>query len=254
MGVLLSFILPLAVLAYDIKILNGTARDSSGAVVYHEKHRIRQDEKGLALKIEVEYSRPDGTNFATMTSDFSKGPWLPETTFEDRRFGMKTVLRVLDDTVEFEEFKGGKSISKNVVPRTKGMVASQGFDNFIQMNRDVLARESVNFRFGVLGSRDFFGLTGYQIRSTTSEVEYGIRASHWLARIFAGELRVVYETPSRRLRSFQGLSNIASDAGKSQNVSITYQWEDEAPRIEATAKHADRGADLPVGAPPKATQ
>ena len=209
--------------------LTGVAKNRKGEVVYLEKHTIQSDSTGMNQFIRVEYSSPSGTVFATMTSDFTKSKNVPDTTFEDTRFNAKSTLKVNGNTVEFEEFRNSKSVSRRRVPLTESMVAGQGFDNFIRSNRDKLSSKPVQFKFGVIDRKDFYSLTGYKMRANSpEEAEFGIRASSWLVQLFAHELKVVYEAKRMRLKTFVGRSNIPDDSGKTQDVVIDYQWSDES--------------------------
>jgi hypothetical protein len=224
--VIMSCLFPSLLLA---ETLTGVAKNAKGETVYVEKHDIQIDESGLKKMIQVKYLKPDGTVFATMNSDFSKNKNVPNTIFEDSRFNTKTTLTVSGDNVVFEEFKNEKQIDKKVVPLKENMVASQGFDNFIKSNSEELGKKPLTFKFGVLDLKDFFSLTGYKKASSSADtVEYGIRASSWILRFFADELRVVYDPKDMRIKSFMGKSNILDDSMKSQNVTITYQWADNS--------------------------
>lgn len=213
---------------FPAEVLEGVAKNQRGEILYLEKHTVIRDEEGLNLHIQVEYSKPDGKLFARMTSDFSRSKTLPETTFEDLRFKSKSYIRLKDQDVEFQEIKNGKNVSRKTVPFNEAMVASQGFDNFIRMNFSRLETEPVKFKFGVLDHRDFFSLTGYRRPASNAEnVEFGIKSSSWIVRLFAGEINVNYDPKTKRLKSFRGRSNILDDGGKPQDVSITYLWKND---------------------------
>lgn len=218
----------LASIVSQAERLEGTAKNNKGDIVYFEKHTIETDQAGLNKFIRVEYSKADGSKFATMTSDFSESKMVPNTTFEDERIKTKSSMRLLNGEVQFEEFKDGKSISKKTIPLQDSMVAGQGFDNFIRINFDKLEAKSIEFEFGVLERQDFFSLTGYKKPSGASgDLEFGIKASSWLVRFFAEELKVSYDAKSKKLKSFAGRSNILDESGKSQDVVITYKWIDD---------------------------
>ena len=85
------------------EVLSGIAKNTQGNVVYTERHTVEMDESGLSKFIRVEYSKPDGAQFATMTSDFSKDLNVPNTTFEDKRFNIRATMRIVDGMVEFVE-------------------------------------------------------------------------------------------------------------------------------------------------------
>lgn len=228
MKLTLTLFLLLTPLFLQAEVILGTAKNQKGEVVYIEKHSIEKDNEGLNKFIRVEYTKPDGNKFATMISDFTKSKIVPETTFEDFRFKTKSSMKIADNKVEFEELKDGKSIAKNSVPLTENMVASQGFDNFIQLNFTVLDTKPIEFKFGVLDKRDFYSLTGYKVSSTDhKDLEYGIKASHWFVRFFAGELRIIYDSKNKKLKSFAGKSNILDDSGKAQDVVISYEWKEK---------------------------
>lgn len=167
MKALALFITLTSSLLLQAETLEGVAKDKTGKIVYLERHSIEKDESGLNKFIRVEYQRPDGTQFATMTSDFSKSKTLPETVFEDTRFKTTSVIRLAGGLVEFEELKDGKSISKKTIPFKESMVASQGFDNFIRLNFTNLDQKPIDFNFGVLESKDFYSLTGYRRPAST---------------------------------------------------------------------------------------
>ncbi|MBN8537157.1 MAG: hypothetical protein J0M15_08885 [Deltaproteobacteria bacterium] len=210
------------------EILQGIARNKMGEILFHEKHEVEKDDSGLNKFIRVEYTKPDGIEFATMTSDFSKSKTVPDTTFEDKRFKTKYTIRLSNGFVEFEEIKEFKSVSKKSIPFKDTMVASQGFDNFIRLNFALLETKSVEFNFGVLDSKAFYSLTGYRNPANSpEESEYGIRASNWFFRLFAGELKVVYDSKTKQLKSFAGRSNILDDLGKPQDVVISYRWQNK---------------------------
>lgn len=210
--------------AFAAEILTGVATNPKGEVVYLERHEVQKDASDLNRFIRVEYSTPEGSVFATMTSDFSNHKAVPDTVFEDKRFGSKTIIKVSDSKVKFEEFKNEKSLSKKEFKLTDSMVASQGFDNFIKMNSEKLLSRPVEFKFGVLEEKDFYTLVGYKKSASEDTSEFGIKANSWLLRLFASELTVVYDSKTKRLKSFSGRSNILDPSGKAQDVTIRYQW------------------------------
>lgn len=225
MRILISVLVLICPMLTLANVLEGVAKNQKGDVLYLEKHVVEKDADGLNKFIRVEYSKPDGTIFATMTSDFKGNKTVPETVFEDKRFKLKSVIRIADGDVVFEETKNDKDVSKKKVPLHESMVASQGFDNFIKLNFQKLEANPVEFKFGVIDKKDFFTLTGYKRPTEESQVvEFGIKASSWLIRLFASELRVIYDAKDKRLKSFIGKSNILDDAGNPQDVVIEYKW------------------------------
>jgi hypothetical protein len=221
---LILFMLMHSPLISKAEILKGVAQNKKDEILYYEKHEITKDSDGLNKFIKVEYSKPDGIVFAEMTSDFSKNKTVPDTVFKDQRFNTKNLVSVLNNSVEFKEYKNNELISEKTIPLNESMVVSQGFDNFILINRKKLDEEPVDFKFGLLEKKDFFSLTGYKKSKTETEVEYGIRSSSWFIRLFINELNVIYDLEKMRLKAFIGRSNVLNDSGKPQDVVIKYEW------------------------------
>lgn len=162
-----------------------------------------------------------------LTGDFSSSKTVPDTLFEDKRFNRKSSLRLSGKFIEFENSINEKIVSKKAISFNESMVASQGFDNFIRINFSKLKNESIEFKFGVLENQNFYPLKGYKRSATTSEVEFGIKASSWILGLFSSEIKVKYDSTTKRLKYFSGRSNILDDSGKSQDVTINYQWKTE---------------------------
>lgn len=221
------FLIALTPLMITAKTLEGAAKNHKGELLYIERHTIEKDENGLSKFIKVEYLKPNGSKFAIMTSDFSKNKTVPETLFEDLRFKSKSAIRLTNNSVIFEEVKNEKETFNKMFKLNDSMVASQGFDNFIKLNSTTLEKKPIEFKFGVIDTKDFYTLTGYKNSSKSEhEIEYRIHPSNWLARIFAGELKIVYDSKNMTIKTYAGRSNILDDQGNSQDVIIHYQWSD----------------------------
>lgn len=221
---LVSILLSDTVWAHELR---GLAMDKSGQrQFYTEQHIITLSDEGLNKKIETKYFRPDGSLFATMSSDFSQNYRVPNVIFEDLRFQKKEelVLQAGGGTAIFRTTVKGKSPEEKKYEVQKDMVAGQGFDNFVKMNFEKMSTKPVSFSFGVLSEMDFFSFAGYRKAETPDRVaRFGIRMKNLLFRLFSNELLLEYDRDSRRLISYRGLSNLLSDEGKSQEVFIKYE-------------------------------
>ncbi len=209
------------------QVLQGVAKNGKGDIVYLERHTVETDKEGLNRIIRVVYTKPEGTPFASMTSDFKNHKLIPDTRFEDSRFDVTRIASLSGNIVEFEEIRNRKIVEKRTFPLNDSMVVGQGFDNFVRQNFDKLEKQHIEFVFGVLDNKDFYSLTAYKKNSTSAEkLEYGLKASSWFLRLIAGEIRVTYDLKSMKLKSFQGRSNLVDDSGRPQDVYIIYNWMD----------------------------
>ena len=78
--------------SFALELQGVATKIGSDEVIYTEVHTITLNEKKLNQLIQTKYLKPDGTTFATMTSDFSKNLNIPEVQFEDYRFKKKDTM------------------------------------------------------------------------------------------------------------------------------------------------------------------
>lgn len=194
--------------------------------LYVEVHTITLNDKNLNQKIESEYKKLDGKVFARMSTDFSKNETLPTIEFEDFRFNKKESLRWDEDGkyVRFQIAQNGKVEKEKSFEVKQGMVAGQGFDNFVKINFQKLIEGIVPMSFGVLSQSDFYTFKGHEKGKADNGVtKFGIRLSNLIFRMFSDELLLEYDSQTKQILSYRGLSNLLSDQGKSQNVFIKYE-------------------------------
>jgi hypothetical protein len=206
--------------------LKGSATSLDGKTkIYTEVYTIELDDKGLSKKIETKYLRPDGTQFAQMTSDFSKSSTVPEINLKDSRFDRTESLTFnpTNTKVLVTKIIGAKIVKSNEVGLLKNMAAGQGFDNFVKINFEQLKNETVPISYGVLLESDFFSFKGYKKKQTGNVIQFGIKLSSFFLQIFSSELILEYDSQTKQILSYQGLSNLLTDDGKTQEVLIKYE-------------------------------
>lgn len=205
--------------------LKGVAKSLDGKkILYLESHRITLDGEGHNKVIESQYMRPDGVVFARMTSDFSNNKTVPEIVFDDLRFKKREELSFLKDgkTILLKKNVDGK-FEQKTFPIEQSMVVGQGFDNFIKINFKKLTEDSVAIFFGVVTKLDFFNFTAQKRSLAQERVTFGLNINNRFFRLFLSELKVEYDTKSKQLVKYVGLSNLPDDSGRDQNVLIDYE-------------------------------
>ncbi len=65
------------------------------------------------------------------------------------------------------------------------------------------------------------------LAADATRVSAELKLKHWLFRYFAPKIRLEYDRANRRLREFHGVSNILSQSGERQTVTIRYRYGDE---------------------------
>ena len=205
--------------------LKGVAKSLDGkTTLYTELHQIVLNEKGENLKIDTSYAKPDGDVFAKMTSDFSKNKTVPIIFFEDLRFKKKEELTFDEDgkKMTLKVVKNGKTEQQSF-PIKENMVVGQGFDNFVKINFEKLIKKTIGISFGVLAKLDFFNFTAKFRGEPKETANFGINIDNIFLKLFLSELQVEYDTKTKQLVRYKGLSNLVTDSGDDQNVLIDYE-------------------------------
>ena len=210
-------------------ILKGKAKDASGRLVYEETHHIERHKDGTAVKINTSYTTPSGEVFAIFKSDFSKGPFLPESQFEDHRFQRKIIGRFVSLEAnkwnyEVHEEKGGKEIKTTQLHLSPDSISGQGFDNFILTHFLKGSESDKVIPFVVLPRHDFFHFRVLKNQMKAQEdTVFQIRPTNFLIRAFVDPIELTYDSETKQLKRYKGLSNLPSVDDQPQSVVIEYE-------------------------------
>jgi hypothetical protein len=202
----------------------GVARDpGSQQLLYREHHLVRRSE-GQPTERLVLYRCADGTPFARKRVDYRASAQAPEFSFEDVRMGYREGLRRTGgvDTVWVRDGRDDAERSAPVQDAKARLVADAGFDEFIRRQwQPLLAGESVPLQFAVPSRLQTLG---FKVGRQGSGQQGGEPAETFRLRLggllgwIAPHIDVAYGRDSRRLLSFEGLSNLRTDDGRSQLV------------------------------------
>lgn len=181
----------------------GEARDQqTGTTLYREQYYCSAD--GLACS--VFYIRPNEELIASKEIDYSPNPRAPALTFRDFR---------LDREIRIDQ-------------SDSDAVVDAGFDNFVRLQwRDLSNGEDVKFPFRIVDREKPIKMrASREDRCESGKLCLEIRLDSWLLGNLVDPILLTYDENSQRLLRFQGISNLKSDAGRSQKVDIRYRYPD----------------------------
>ncbi len=181
----------------------GEARDPQrNELVYREIHRC----DAARTACTVQYLDSDGELIASKWLDYSGPPAAPSLRFEDYRHGEQ--VRVDSDAVSAD------------------VVIDAGFDNYVRARWPQLAAgETVAFEFLVAGREQPLAMQARRDGDCPpSQLCLVIAPRNWLFALVGGDIKLVYESATRRLLQFRGLSNIPDKRGRSQHLVIDYRY------------------------------
>lgn len=190
--------------AGDLYVVGQAYDQTSGSIAYREFHFCSAD----ALRCSIEYKNPEGKLIARKDLDYRHDLHAPEINIHD-------VLLAQRQTIAAQ--------------REDGLVVDAGFDNFVRSNWDKLVTgEAIKFRFLVVGRKQPFTMRAQLDESRScpqQELCLSVALDSWLLGMLADPIDLTYSREDRRLKRFQGVSNIRTESGKTQDVDIQYDYE-----------------------------
>lgn len=206
----------------SLQAVQGQARDpASGRLLYREDHLVRGADDAPVERL-VLYRCPDGTAFARKRVDYAASATAPAFSLTDARDGYREGMR--RDGARTEVWSG--DTRETLAAGGDALVADAGFDEFLRRRWDALqARRALPIRFVVpsfgksmrfhverLGAAE---IDGTPVQNFRLELD-------GLLGLVAPDIDVAYDSATRRLRRFSGVSNIRSDAGKALRARIDF--------------------------------
>jgi hypothetical protein len=215
-------------MAEEPVVMYGYAYDlSSGDYLYTERHEQRLvGERWMGGTIT--YYDINGEQIGFKEMDFASNPYIPVYKLELSSGYVEGISEVSDEVVMFKQDGAGASRQSKRVAVRDDMAADSGFHTRIRDSLDeILAGQTVNFRFAVAGNLDTFRFRVRRTGETRFEgrdaVTLRVEAAT-LLRLVAPSLELIYDPENGQLLEYRGISNIHDPAtGKPYNdVRIAY--------------------------------
>lgn len=213
----------------------GVAKNDKGEIAYIEQHEILYNEAGLVQTVVTRYIRPsDGEMFARLESYFDEATqFVPRSLFTDLRFQHQEETKISKDKKKLEIIHTDlekKSTKSKAIDISQRMVLGQGYHNYILKNfKKFKAGEKRVLDFVVPARLDFyrFDLTYVGLLEKDNRKVFRLDITNWVLRLFADKIIVTYDADTKRLMSYEGLTNIPDDQGKNQSLIITMEYDIE---------------------------
>lgn len=206
------------------EVYTGYAKSDRGELLYEERHDVTFDDNRI-LRSVTKYHRPDGKHFATMDSDYSRSVKMPTYSFKDDSREYEEGLYFENDKyVVYFKDKGKPKQSK--ILEDDGAYSCQGWHYFLVNNLAEIEKGTLSLRLVLPGKLESFKFELVKLDSTDKLLKVKLHVSNWFLQMFAPSLKLVYDKVSKRLIQYNGVSNILKGDGGTQDVEITYSYED----------------------------
>ena len=207
------------------RVFKGVAK-YQGQVVYHETSTINF-EGSRPLSSSVVYSGPDGTVLGKLDSDFSQNLSAPIYLLQDLRSSIHQGLRYeAGRMVAFRIDPKGEEKQKSfeLTANDHTVVAGDGLRHFISHYlEELMNRKEMNVRLIIPGRLDVFDFLLKVAASNKEVVEIELVIKNLLLRFFSTPQRFVFDLETKRLRQFEGVSNLRNSEGEMMSVDVTYE-------------------------------
>ncbi len=205
-------------------------------VLYREYHFAENPD--LDLTTRVQYRRPDGSVFAEKTIDYSRSLTAPEIQHVDYRNSARINTEFLDDArsamikVGFQAHDSER-YREELLTYRETVVVDAGFDPFVRKHwQSLIAGTSVGAAMLVPSRLD-------TVRISLTKTDHGfcdvdnadiycfvarpagmLRAVGW----FVDPIYIGYDKDSKRLKNFNGISNLRDDNNQTRTVLISFEY------------------------------
>lgn len=217
-----------SLLCAKVQKSQGKAYNKKGEVVYIENHTYTFEEN--PTKLEVTYITPkDSKPYAKLNVDFSKSAYIPDSTFENFSDSTKAVTKFTPANKEVKvTYKSGNDEKEksDIIKYKKNLLSIHGLNQFIRDNFNDLVNneETKEFRLIVPARLDSYSFKAKVIESSDSEVVFEIEIDSWFLGMFAPSLKLTYDISERRLKLFQGASNMIPAKSDSEEVKVEFTY------------------------------
>ena len=220
---LFAIVSPVLLTAESYKY-SGKAGDlKSGKFLYTDNH-IETRSEGKHLSSVITYRDAKGNVIARKNIQFTKNSYLPDFELEDLRSGYIEggVLQGKSYKVYYEKDKNSEK--KEKILSLKGpSTADGGFDHFVRKNwDDLISGKTVKFSFIAPSQLYQFDFLVSKISSTSKTITLKMRIENFLLNILVPPINIIYDSETKRIIQYEGISNINNEEGKSYFVKIVY--------------------------------
>ncbi|MDO3385573.1 hypothetical protein QWI17_06955 [Gilvimarinus sp. SDUM040013] len=208
----------------DIAVAGFAYADQGDQWLYREDYIVLPDNR-----VEVVYSNQSGDVLARKVLDYKTGLTTPSFYFHDSRFSVTKSAQVTDALITLS-LKTSEGEEKTVLQQESKQVIDAGFTHFVRQHwNELLNDQAVEFFFALPNRGENVEL---EVRKVTCEGEtvdvlcFRFELANRFLAMFVDSIALEFDE-EMRLTRYSGRSNLSSDAGKDQDVIITYQYFDQ---------------------------
>jgi hypothetical protein len=180
------------------------------------------------------FQDPQGQVLAERHLDFSRSAVKPDYIFKDFRHGYEEGAKVAGNQVNvFFRASLGSPLHEKVLKVPEPFVIDGGFNDFLRQNWDsLMTGHRIHFHFVAPARLDYFGFVAHEDPQRVPKGKTGgnaraakaivVEVDNALLRLLVSPIVILYDSSTRKMMQYQGISNISDAKGKSLMVRILY--------------------------------
>jgi hypothetical protein len=179
---------------------------------------------GKHIETLTAYFDPEHRKIAHRVLDFSKSRFAPDFRTEDLRSGYAEGAEITSNGVKLFRRRDKDSKEENrILDIPQPVVIDGGFNQFIKSNWELLEKgETITFQFAIPARLDYFTLRATKVDSSADEMAIEVEPDKPLLRWLASPIIVRYAKDTRRIKTYQGQSNISDEKGNNFVMKLVY--------------------------------
>lgn len=198
-------------------------------MLYVEKHHEINDAAGKHIKTVTQYMDPEGKEIARRTLDFSKSHITPDFVFEDYRSGyMEGASFQAGNKIKiFHRALRTEPVMEKIIAKPTMAVIDGGFNYLVRSKfNEIVAGKIISFQFISAARLDYYQ---FRVRKEQEYVSKGkdlvkiiLEADNSLLRLILDPITITYDKATKRIISYEGISNIPANSSKNYSVKLLY--------------------------------
>lgn len=203
--------------AYDLK---------TNQLIYRERH-IERYQGNQPISFEVQYSNPQGVQFATKTVRFSSSPYDPDISLFYPRLNYTEFTQHLTQNV----YRVGTRKPNKKALRTRQLkvpsvqVIDNGFDLYIKDNMHQLRQgKTLKVNYIAPARLDYYHFRMKPITNTTTTIKIKIESDVMLIRWLTHPIIVEYDVINNRMTSYKGITNIPKSNMENHRAKLVMKY------------------------------
>lgn len=191
--------------------------------VYTEKFTDKSVD-GKPTETTTKYYDAGNKLIAQRSLNFSKSTFAPDFKTEDFRTGYQEGAEMKGKKFRLfvKESKDDK-LKEKIISIPSPAVADGGFNQYIKANWSELEKgTALVFNFAVASRLDYYKMRAVKISSTDKTMKVKIEPERKILRMLASPIVVNYDTHTKRILSYEGISNITDEKGDNFTIKLIY--------------------------------